>query len=88
MSLRRSFPFLSLVVSGGHTTLYLARSVGDYQCWGKLSIVRGESLRQSCSPDGAELSRRARYRSVGSEGGPEGHFIPSNASDFSWQQRR
>ena len=26
-----AFPFLSLVVSGGHTTLYLAESVGHYQ---------------------------------------------------------
>ena len=25
------FPFLGLVVSGGHTTLYLARAVGDYE---------------------------------------------------------
>ena len=26
-----TFPFLGLVVSGGHTTLYVARAVGDYQ---------------------------------------------------------
>ena len=25
------FPFLALVVSGGHTTLYLARGLGDYK---------------------------------------------------------
>ena len=25
-----SFPFLSLTVSGGHTSLYLVREIGDY----------------------------------------------------------
>ena len=32
-----SFPFLSLVVSGGHTSLYLARSLGDYVVLGETS---------------------------------------------------
>jgi len=29
------FPFLALLVSGGHTSLYLARSLGEYRCVGR-----------------------------------------------------
>jgi N6-L-threonylcarbamoyladenine synthase len=29
------FPFLALLVSGGHTSLYLARSFGEYSCVGR-----------------------------------------------------
>jgi N6-L-threonylcarbamoyladenine synthase len=30
-----AFPFIGLLASGGHTSLYLARQLGDYQCLGK-----------------------------------------------------
>jgi N6-L-threonylcarbamoyladenine synthase len=30
-----AFPFVGLLASGGHTSLYLARELGDYQCLGK-----------------------------------------------------
>jgi N6-L-threonylcarbamoyladenine synthase len=29
-----AFPYLALLVSGGHTSLYLARAFGDYECLG------------------------------------------------------
>lgn len=30
-----SFPFIGLLASGGHTSLYLAKNLGEYQCLGK-----------------------------------------------------
>ncbi len=55
-----SFPFLSLVVSGGHTTLYAARSVGQY-----------EVLRQPVDDAAGEaFDKVARMLGLGYPGGP------------------
>ena len=54
------FPFLSLVVSGGHTTLYLARSVGDYE-------VLGQTIDDAA---GEAYDKVARMLGLGYPGGP------------------
>jgi len=55
------FPFLSLVVSGGHTSLYLARAVGEYE-------VLGETVDDAA---GEAFDKVARMLSLGYPGGPE-----------------
>jgi N6-L-threonylcarbamoyladenine synthase len=55
-----AFPFLSLVVSGGHTSLYLARSLGDYE-------VLGETVDDAA---GEAFDKVARMLSLGYPGGP------------------
>ena len=55
-----SFPFLSLVVSGGHTSLYLARSLGDY-------VVLGETVDDAA---GEAFDKVARMLDLGYPGGP------------------
>ena len=55
-----AFPFLSLVVSGGHTTLYLARGVGDYE-------VLGETVDDAA---GEAFDKVARMMGLGYPGGP------------------
>jgi len=54
------FPFLSLVVSGGHTSLYLAESLGDYQ-------VLGETIDDAA---GEAFDKVARMLGLGYPGGP------------------
>ncbi len=55
------FPFLSLVVSGGHTTLYLARAVGDYE-------VLAETVDDAA---GEAYDKVARMLGLGYPGGPK-----------------
>ena len=54
------FPFLSLVVSGGHTTLYLARGLGQYQ-------VLAETVDDAA---GECFDKVARVCGLGYPGGP------------------
>jgi N6-L-threonylcarbamoyladenine synthase len=54
------FPFLSLVVSGGHTSLYLARGVGDYE-------VLGQTIDDAA---GEAFDKVARMMGLGYPGGP------------------
>ncbi|MCB9764881.1 MAG: tRNA (adenosine(37)-N6)-threonylcarbamoyltransferase complex transferase subunit TsaD [Alphaproteobacteria bacterium] len=55
-----AFPFLGLVVSGGHTSLYLARDVGDY-----------ETLAQTVDDAAGEAyDKVARVLGLGYPGGP------------------
>lgn len=54
------FPFLSLVVSGGHTTLYHARSLGEYE-------VLGQTVDDAA---GEAYDKVARMMGVGYPGGP------------------
>jgi len=54
------FPFLALVVSGGHTTLYLAQSVGEY-------TVLGETVDDAA---GEAFDKVARMLDLGYPGGP------------------
>ena len=54
------FPFLSLVVSGGHTTLYLARGLGDY-------TVVSQTIDDAA---GEAYDKVARMLGLGYPGGP------------------
>jgi len=54
------FPFLSLVVSGGHTSLYLARALGEY-------TVLGETVDDAA---GEAFDKVARMLDLGYPGGP------------------
>jgi len=55
-----AFPFLALVVSGGHTALYLARSLGDYE-------TLGETADDAA---GEAYDKVARMLGLGYPGGP------------------
>ncbi len=54
------FPFLGLIVSGGHTGLYLARAPGDYACLGK---TRDDAV-------GEAFDKSAKLLGLGYPGGP------------------
>ncbi len=54
------FPFLSLVVSGGHTTLYLAKGIGDYN-------VLAQTIDDAA---GEAYDKVARMMGLGYPGGP------------------
>jgi N6-L-threonylcarbamoyladenine synthase len=54
------FPFLGLVVSGGHSGLYLARGPGDYACLGK---TRDDAV-------GEAFDKVAKALGLGYPGGP------------------
>jgi N6-L-threonylcarbamoyladenine synthase len=54
------FPFLSFVVSGGHTTLYLARGIGDY-------VVLGQTIDDAV---GEAYDKVSRLMGLGYPGGP------------------
>ena len=55
-----AFPFISLVVSGGHTALYLARGVGEYS-------VLGQTIDDAA---GEAFDKVARMMGLGYPGGP------------------
>jgi N6-L-threonylcarbamoyladenine synthase len=54
------FPFLALLVSGGHTGLYLARASGDYACLGR---TRDDAV-------GEAFDKAAKLLGLGYPGGP------------------
>lgn len=60
------FPFLALVVSGGHTEIQIVRGVGEYELWARTSDdAAGEAFDKSAAllgfeyPGGAALAERA-----------------------------
>lgn len=55
-----TFPFLGLVVSGGHTTLYLARGLGDY-------AILAQTVDDAA---GEAFDKSARLLGLGYPGGP------------------
>jgi N6-L-threonylcarbamoyladenine synthase len=55
-----AFPFLALIVSGGHSGLYLARRRGDYACLGK---TRDDAV-------GEAFDKVAKMLGLGYPGGP------------------
>src|SRR5262249_27342137 len=54
------FPFLALIVSGGHSGLYLARGAGDYACLGR---TRDDAV-------GEAFDKAAKLLGLGYPGGP------------------
>ena len=74
-------PFLGLVVSGGHTSLYEVRAIGDYRALGHtLDDAAGEAFDKVAKllglpyPGGAHVDRLAR------EGDPAAHDFPRGLS--------
>jgi N6-L-threonylcarbamoyladenine synthase len=72
-----SFPYLGLVVSGGHTSLYAARGFGDYRLLGQTrddaageAFDKGAKLLGLPYPGGVAIDRLAR------EGDPKAHRFP------------
>lgn len=57
---RPKFPFLSLVVSGGHTTLYLAKNIGEY-------LILGQTIDDAA---GEAYDKVSRMLGMGYPGGP------------------
>jgi N6-L-threonylcarbamoyladenine synthase len=55
-----TFPYLALLVSGGHTGLYLARGQGDYACLGR---TRDDAV-------GEAFDKAAKLLGLGYPGGP------------------
>ncbi len=71
------FPFLMLLVSGGHTQLVLVRGVGDYERWGTtIDDALGEAFDKTAKliglpyPGGPAVERAAR------DGDPERFSLP------------
>ena len=61
------FPYLGLVVSGGHTSLYAARAFGDYRCLGQTrddaageAFDKGAKLLGLPYPGGVAIDRLAK----------------------------
>jgi N6-L-threonylcarbamoyladenine synthase len=72
-----AFPYLGLVVSGGHTSLYAARGFGDYRLLGQTrddaageAFDKGAKLLGLPYPGGVAIDRLAK------EGDPKGHRFP------------
>src|SRR5205809_928521 len=75
------FPFLGLIVSGGHTGLYLARGAGDYACLGRTrDDAVGEAFDKAARllglgyPGGPAIGRRARMSEAAAAIGVEAVF--------------
>lgn len=72
-----SFPYVGLVVSGGHTLLYLVRGVGNYEILGATrddaageAFDKGAKLLGLGYPGGPEIDTRSR------NGNPAAHSFP------------
>ncbi len=84
------FPFLGLVVSGGHTELLVARSVGDYEILGATrDDAAGEAFDKSARllglsyPGGIAVDRLARDGDPGALSLPRG-MLHKGGYDFSF----
>ncbi len=62
-----SFPYIGLIVSGGHTSLYLVKGMGDYEQLGRtIDDAAGEAFDKVAKvlglgyPGGAEIDRRSK----------------------------
>jgi len=85
-----TFPFVGLVVSGGHTSLYIVKSYTEFELLGKTrDDAAGEAFDKAAKllglsyPGGVEIDRLAK------EGNPEAIFFPrpfktSSSFDFSF----
>ncbi len=61
-----SFPYLMLLVSGGHTQLILVKGVGEYERWGTtIDDALGEAFDKTAKLLGLSLSGRAGRRAGG-----------------------
>jgi N6-L-threonylcarbamoyladenine synthase len=84
------FPFLGLIVSGGHTGLYLARAAGDYACLGRTrDDAVGEAFDKAAKllglsyPGGPVIDRLARDGDPAAIRFPRAH-VKRGRFDFSF----
>jgi N6-L-threonylcarbamoyladenine synthase len=84
------FPFLALIVSGGHSGLYLARGHGDYACLGRTrDDAVGEAFDKAAKllglgyPGGPVIDRLARGGDPGAIRFPRAH-VKRGRFDFSF----
>ena len=85
-----AFPYIGLIVSGGHTSLYLVRSVGDYESLGRtIDDAAGEALDKVAKvlglgyPGGVEIDRIAKKGRADAIPFPRGLLSKDNL-DFSF----
>jgi N6-L-threonylcarbamoyladenine synthase len=86
-----SFPYLMLLVSGGHTQLILVRGVGDYERWGTtIDDALGEAFDKTAKllslpyPGGPAVERRRRSRAIPSVSSFRGRWSARQSSNFSF----
>ena len=71
------FPFLALVVSGGHTHLYHVEGVGRYRTLGRtIDDAAGEAFDKSAKIMGLEYPGGARIDALARQGDPAGVRLP------------
>ena len=85
-----AFPYIGLIVSGGHTSLYLVRSVGDYERLGRtIDDAAGEALDKVAKvlglgyPGGVEIDRISKNGRADAIAFPRG-LLSKNNLDFSF----
>lgn len=85
-----AFPFVALTVSGGHTSLYRVRNIGDYSLMGQtLDDAAGEAFDKVSKilgfgyPGGAAIERAASSGSPGKIRFPKAYLSPGSL-DFSF----
>lgn len=72
-----TFPLVALLVSGGHTSIYLARSLGEYQCVGStLDDAAGEAFDKVAKLMGLGYPGGARIDALAKLGNPEAIPFP------------
>jgi len=71
------FPFLGLVVSGGHTHIYLVQDFGHYRTLGRtVDDAAGEAFDKSAKIMGLEYPGGARIDALAQEGDPRAVRLP------------
>ncbi len=76
-----TFPFLALVVSGGHTALYLARAARRYERIGQTrDDAAGEAFDKVAKLLGLGYPGRARHRAGGAGRRSAGDRVPHRAT--------
>ena len=85
-----TFPYVGLIVSGGHTSLYLVREVGNYERLGRtIDDAAGEALDKVAKvlglgyPGGVEIDRIAKNGNADAIAFPRGLLAKDNL-DFSF----
>jgi N6-L-threonylcarbamoyladenine synthase len=84
------FPFIGLVVSGGHTSLYLVKSHTEFQLLGKTrDDAAGEAFDKAAKLLGLSYPGGAKIDRIAKEGNPQAisfprPFITSSSFDFSF----